>query len=44
MQHIRRESNIISGCMAKLAFDTTQNLTVFEEISRELLTTSPIVE
>ncbi|KAK5837529.1 hypothetical protein PVK06_013339 [Gossypium arboreum] len=44
MQHIPRESNIIVDCMAKLTFDTAQNLTVFEEIPREVLTISPIVK
>ncbi|MBA0582529.1 hypothetical protein Gorai_024671, partial [Gossypium raimondii] len=44
MQHIPRELNEIANCMAKLAFDTGQNLTMFEKIPKEALAISPIVK
>ncbi|MBA0735612.1 hypothetical protein Gogos_019446, partial [Gossypium gossypioides] len=42
MQHIPRELNEIANCMAKLAFDTGQNLMMFEKILKEALAISPI--
>lgn len=44
IQHIPREINKIVDCMAKLAFDTGQNLTMFKEISREVLAIAHIVK
>lgn len=44
MQHSPEKTNVIANCMVKLTFNTGQNLTVFEEIPREVLAISPIVK
>ncbi|MBA0821883.1 hypothetical protein Goarm_018716, partial [Gossypium armourianum] len=44
IQHIPRDLNKLKNCMANLAFDTSQNLTVFEEIPGKVLVISPIVK
>ncbi|KAK5846649.1 hypothetical protein PVK06_002946 [Gossypium arboreum] len=38
------ELNEIANCMAKLAFDIGQNLTMFEKTPKEALAISPIVK
>lgn len=44
MQHIPKELNEIVDYLTKLAFNTSQNLKVFDEISREVLAITSIVK
>ncbi|MFQ6651634.1 hypothetical protein Gotur_023885 [Gossypium turneri] len=42
IQHCPRVYNKIVDCLAKMAFDISQGLKIFEEISREVLALSPM--
>ncbi|KAH1114561.1 hypothetical protein J1N35_007939 [Gossypium stocksii] len=44
IQHFPRDCNKIADCLAKMALDTNKGLKTFEEIPKEVLALSPIIQ